>query len=138
MAQIILLIGRNRAEFCKPKPKDVDIKHFFVTRNQLYKVYPDMYVRCRYYFCGHEMGTDEMIIYPENGIRPHIQNGSFTNFDKLMCDIDEHKMAKYGIAKKPYGFMSSGTKKSLMNLLPFLILALVLGYAFLNGGGSLI
>lgn len=136
MSQIILIVGRDRAEFCYPRPKDVDVKHFFVTRNQMYKVYPDMYVRCRRRFCGVEVGTDEMVIYPENGIRPHIQHGSQTNFDKLMCDIDEHKMSntQTGFMKKPYAFMSPKTVGLLRNLIPVAIFGTVLAYAFLGGG----
>lgn len=133
--QIILIIGKNRAEFCRPKKKDVDVKHFFVTRNQLYKVYPDMYVRCRRYWCDIEMGTDEFVVYPENGIRPHIQAGAYTNFDKLMMDIDEHKMTSTGIGKKPFGVLNSKTVSSLKELFPFIIMGCVLAYAFLSNGG---
>lgn len=133
--QIILIVGKNRAEFCRPKPKDVDVKHFFVTRNQLYKVYPDMYVKCRWYWCDVEVGTDEFVVYPENGIRPHIQAGAYTNFDKLMMDIDEHKMSANGIHKKPFGMLSSKTVSHLKDLLPFIILGAVLAYAFLSNGG---
>lgn len=136
--QVILIVGRNRAEFCHPKKKDVDNKHFFVTRNQLYKVYPDMYVRCRTYFCGYEMSTDEYVVYPENGIRPHIQAGSYTNFDKLLMDIDEHKMGASGITnKKPFGWLNSNTTSMLKSMAPFIIMGLVLLYAFINGGGQI-
>lgn len=139
MSQIILIVGRDRAEFCRPRPKDVDVKHFFVTRNQMYKVYPDMYVRCRYRFCGEDAGTDEMVIYPENGIRPHIQHGSQTNFDKLLCDIDEHKMSadQNGMLKKPYAFVSGKTIARLRNLIPLIVFGAVLAYAFLGGGETI-
>lgn len=135
--QIILIIGTNRAEFCRPKKKDIDVKHFFVTRNQLYKVYPDMYVRCRRYYCDVDVGTDEFVVYPENGIRPHVQMGSYTNFDKLMMDIDEHKMGTHGINKKPFGLLNSKTVSHLKDMLPFVIMGVVLGYAFLSNGGSI-
>lgn len=135
--QIILILGKNRAEFCRPKKKDVDVKHFFVTRNQLYKVYPDMYIKCRWIWCNVEVGTDEFVVYPENGIRPHIQAGAYTNFDKLMMDIDEHKMTNTGFSKKPFGIMNSKTRSMLKDLLPFVIMGAVLAYAFLSNGGTL-
>lgn len=134
MAQIILIVGSNRAEFCKPKPKDVDNKHFFVTRNQLYKVYPDMYVRVRRYWCGHQVATDEMIVYPENGIRPDIQRGYPTNFDKLMADIDEHKMLNGLSKRKSFGTMSSKVR-SFKKMFPLILVGAVLAYAFITNGG---
>lgn len=134
MAQIILIVGSNRAEFCKPKPKDVDTKHFFVTRNQLYKVYPDMYTRVRRYYCDVSVSTDEMIIYPENGIRPDIQRGAITDFDKLMADIDEHKMLNGSSKHKNVGTLSSKVS-SFKKFFPLLLAGIVLAYAFISNGG---
>lgn len=134
MAQIVLIVGSNRAEFCKPKPKDVDNKHFFVTRNQLYKVYPDMYTRVRHYYCEVPVSTDEMIIYPENGIRPDIQRGAVTDFDKLMADIDEHKMLNGSSKRKNVGTLSSKVS-SFKKFFPMLLVGIVLAYAFITNGG---
>lgn len=45
---MVIIIGTNRAEMCKVPVKDQD-KHFFMTRKQLYKVYPDGLSRMRIY-----------------------------------------------------------------------------------------
>ena len=37
---MVIIIGSNRAEMCKVPIKDLN-RHFFMSRGQLYKVYPD-------------------------------------------------------------------------------------------------
>lgn len=134
----VLIVGPDRAEFCRPKSKEVDVKHFFASRNQLYRLYPGQIQRCRYTFRGHSMGTFEMVVYPENGIRCANARGEYVTVDKLLADIDEQKHS-WSRFRKPYGTMTSKVKSvfnSLMKALPFIIMGAVLGYAFLNGDGG--
>ena len=65
----VYIIGRNRVEMCTVKPRDYD-KHFFVTRGQLYKMYPDNLMRTIRYEYGVRRRDEEVIIYPENGVKP--------------------------------------------------------------------
>lgn len=113
--RIFLIIGENRAEFCRPKKKDIDVKHFFVTRNQMYKGYPEQFAQCVHTFHGHFVEDTEMIVYAENGIRPHVEMGIPTNMDKLLADIDEHRSVKLRDSpKKMFGMLKAPSKDQLV------------------------
>lgn len=131
----VLIVGPDRAEFCRPKPKEVDVKHFFACRNQLYRLYPGQIQRCKYSVRGHNMGTFEMVVYPENGIRCTNARGEYVTVDKLLADIDEQKHA-WSRFHKPYGQMSSKMLSSLWRAAPFILMGAILAYAFISNGGT--
>ena len=131
----IVIVGPDRAEFCRPKPKEIDVKHFFACRNQLYRLYPGQIQRCHYICRGHDMGTFEMVVYPENGIRCAFARGEYVTLDKLLADIDEQKGVWSGV-RKPYGIMSSKVVSQIWRAFPFIVMGVVLAYAFLTSGSG--
>lgn len=135
----IIIEGMNRTEFCKPKSQDVDSRRFYATRGQLYRAYPDQFTRMRIYEYGVETGTDEVIVYQENSIHPRVIRGTNVDYEKMMADIDEHKiMSGPGLVKKsPFGLLSSRTISKLYTMGPMLLVGIVLLYAFLANGGHL-
>lgn len=102
------VIGRNRAEMCKVKNKDVE-KHFFSSRRMLFKVYADGLTRCIVTKYGHWKMDEEIIVYKENAIVPyHPKNVCYADW-KICAEIDEHKkMLK--IRQSPLILIAKGYK----------------------------
>lgn len=93
---IIIIIGTNRAEQCKVKMRDLD-KHFFQTRGQLYKVYPDGLTRMRIVDAdGYEQESEEVLVYAENSIEPYHPRSVSYSQDRILAEIDEHKLMTKG------------------------------------------
>ena len=130
----ILIIGTNRAEYSKIKPKDYD-KHFFEIRRQLYKAYPDGLTRCIVTEYDRRKHDDEYIVYKENSIVPyHTRNQQYT-MGKIISEIDEHKLMT---SKSTFGSMRLMMKqatdrwKQLKVMLPILVAGIILLYAVLS------
>lgn len=126
------VIGRNRAEICKVKNKDVE-KHFFSSRRMLFKVYADGLTRCIVTKYGHWKMDEEIIIYKENAIIPyHPKNVCYADW-KICAEIDEHKkMLKY--KQSPFFLIAKGykdIKKAMGGSFVMLCVLGVLAYAFL-------
>lgn len=93
---IIIIIGTNRAEQCTVKMRDLD-KHFFQTRGQLYKVYPDGLTRMRIVDAdGYEQESEEVLVYAENAIEPYHPRHVDYSQDRILAEIDEHKLMTKG------------------------------------------
>lgn len=127
-----IIVGVNRVEFIKVRKKDVK-KHFFVTRDQLYKFYPDTMTKMR---LEDELGlvrTESVTIFPENSIRPfgwRDPDGGHDpfGFDTILGDLDDHKRLK---SRSPFSrwkmYLTSGKSiwKTMAPILPFLVAGLV-------------
>ena len=104
---MVMIFGEDRAEYCSVKRKMKE-KHFFETRNQLYRVYPQGLARVRINNFDEEITSAEIITYAENEIWPYIIKGHIDySMDNFMMDIDEHKlMAKdwFGKTNKKISF----------------------------------
>lgn len=89
----MIILGRARAEITEIKSKDYD-KHFFQERKQAYRMFPDGFTRMRMIKDGVEMKeSEEVYVYPENGIVPHQTKGLDYSPEAIMSDIDFHKNA---------------------------------------------
>lgn len=136
---MLVIEGMNRTEFCRPKRKrDVDEKRFFETRGQLYRAYPDQFTRMKIREYGIYKGDDEVIFYPENSIHPCLERGTRIDRDKVMADIDWHKiLAEDTLFKKKsiWGSLISGDSNKLINILPLAIAGIVGLFAILVNGG---
>lgn len=94
----IMIVGVDRIEY--EEFSDRKGKHFYRTRGQTYKAYPDGPVRLYWkwdnpHFWEATEGTDALIIYKENSRIPQIQNpGVKYDQESVLRDIDEHKMGK--------------------------------------------
>lgn len=126
------IIGRNRAEICKVKNRDVD-KHYFRSRNMLFSVFPDNLTRCIITKYGRWDNDEEIIIYKENAIIPyHPKNGCFADW-KICAEIDEHKKL-LPERTSPLILIANGTKgigKMLSGSGVAIGLVAILAYAFL-------
>ena len=88
----LLIIGQNRTKIFKVKPADYN-KHFVATDGMVYKTYPDGLTRCVRTEYGHKVNDEEIIVYAENAIVPYHPRKQCYAFNKILSEIDEHKMA---------------------------------------------
>ena len=89
----VIIIGRNRVEMGTVKTRDLN-KHYYMTHNQLYKVYPDGLTRCKIMKYGRTAGDDEIITYKENAVKPYHPHDQIYTAARLIAEIDEHKLMK--------------------------------------------
>lgn len=136
----IVIIGENRQEFCVPQKKDVDGKQFFQSRGQLYHCFPYEISQCIWTFHNRYIGQNEVIVYPEDGIHPHIEHYKTKmikiNSSRYRQKIDEQKsVSQYKLKpRKMVGWLTQKNQNVVRNLLPFAIVGQVLMYAFLKNG----
>lgn len=110
---MIVIMGEDRAEYCKVAKKHKE-KHFFKTRNQLYRMRPEGLARCKIDYFG-TVKSDEIIVYAENEIIPYQIKGEIQyTMDKFFMDLDAHKQMTGGTwFKKASHWFSGGTGKDL-------------------------
>lgn len=133
----VIISGCNRMEFCNVKKKKDFDRRFFMTRGQLYSVFPHALVRMRVYTYGKERDTEAVIAYKENEIIPYDTKDIEYSMDNFLADIDRYKqMTDYSWLKgnkpwfknetisKAWAFLTSGTG----------IAVIVLAWIFLTGG----
>lgn len=133
-----IIVGVNRVEYISVKKKDLK-KHFFVTRDQLYKFYPNLLKKM---FLEDKIGvvrSESVIIYPELSIRPFgweeppegIKDPF--DFDTILANLDDHKRLRSG---GPFSrwkmYLTSGKSiwKELAPAIPVIVGGVVLLLAF--------
>lgn len=132
-----IIVGKNRVEFIQVKKRDLK-KHFFVTRDQLYKFYPNTMVKMRLEDDLGLVRSESVMIYPENSIRPYgwkEPQGDHDpfGFDTILANLDDHKRLR---SRSPFSrwkmYLTSGQSvwRSIAPMLPFLLAGLVLLGAF--------
>lgn len=93
---MVIITGENRVEICVPNRRQEGL-HFFKTRNQLYRIFPNGLMRIRIFdYDGLEVGSEEGIIYRENDIVPYDTMQLDYTMDRLLSDVDRHKMMRDG------------------------------------------
>lgn len=131
---MVIIIGTNRAEMCKVPVKDQD-KHFFMTRKQLYKVYPDGLSRMRIYDeDGIEQESDEVLVYAENAVVPYAPRHVSYKPDRILAEIDEHKLMGGSKTIWPYRIYFTQARdiwRQLAPIFPLIVAGVVLLYALL-------
>ena len=130
----IIILGTNRAEINNIKVKDFD-KHFFSARKQAYRVFPDGLTRIRIYKDGVEQESDEVIVYPENGIIPHVTRGLDYSPMAIKSDMDFHRNAtSEGFLNRFKLFIDNGSSiyKSLAPYMALIVTGLIVAWAFLG------
>lgn len=137
---MVIIMGRDRAEYCNVKKKYKE-KHFFRTREQLYRVRPEGLSRMRINYFGKVKGSDEVVVYRENEIIPY-QNPCNINYsmDNFMRDIDRHKIMaqKNWFGKKNSWFSGQGKsdlKKFIFDptFLGILLCVIIVGPMLIQG-----
>lgn len=128
---IAYIIGRNRVEIGKIRMRDMD-KHMYVSRKQLYSMYPDTLTRVIRYRYGRRIDDEEAIVYNENATCPyHPRNGEFDPI-LTMARIDEHKMTLTSL-QKPVTLLAKyrNLQRDLVPVLPALIVVVLLAWSFI-------
>lgn len=132
---MVIITGENRVEICVPNRRQEGL-HFFKTRNQLYKIFPDGLRRVRIFdYGGKEIGSEEGIIFAENCTRPYDEMNIDYSMDRLLSDVDRHKMMrptnKLGF-NKDKAIWFANAAKGLFNKIGLtgVIVACVVIYAF--------
>lgn len=132
---MVIIIGSNRAEMCKVPIKDLN-RHFFMSRGQLYKVYPDGLTRMRIFDKDErEQESEEVIIYAENAIKPYHPRHVCYDADRILAEIDEHKLMGSSRTIFPYRIYFTEARnlwREIGPIFPFIVAGLVLAYAFLG------
>lgn len=129
---IIVIIGVNRAEYCVLSKRQLGL-HFFKTRNQLYKVFPDGAKRIRIFDYGKEITSERGIIFAENDTHPYDECEIDYSMDRLLGDVDRHKMMRNtGWAKPKIWFSNAATSLIKKIGLPTLIVGGIIIYAFIT------
>lgn len=130
---MVIIVGKNRAEYCRVRKKDV-ANHFFITRNQLYKVYPDALTPMEVYHDGAWVESESVLVFEENACKPyHCKYPADYDMDPILSSIDEHKL----MLPKKRGLKSifmAGKEidfKGLLKLMPWLIVGAVILYSFI-------
>lgn len=127
----VYILGRNRVEMGNVKTKDLD-KHFYVTRGQLYKMYPDNLTRMIRYEYGVRRKDEEAIIYPENGTVPlQPRNGDYDQ-RLTMALIDAHRMPNGAHKSKSILTQYKEARGEIKAAVPFLIVAVAFLWSFLS------
>lgn len=88
---MVIITGENRVEICIPTRKQEGL-HFFKTRGQLYRIFPNCLSRVRIFDYDMEIGSEEGIIYRENDIVPYDTMDFDYTMDRLLSDVDRHKL----------------------------------------------
>lgn len=105
---MVIITGENRIEICIPNKRQIGL-HFFKTRNQLYRIFPNAMSRVRIFdYDGLEVASEEGIIFRENDVVPYDTMGLDYSMDRLLSDVDRHKMMRsHGILGKQKIWFSS-------------------------------
>ena len=133
---MVIITGVNRVEICVPTRKQEGL-HFFKTRNQLYRAFPDALTRIRIFDYDMEIGSEEGIIYRENDTVPYSTCDMDYSMDRLLSDVDRHKLMREGGITKPKNVWFTNTAKGLWSSIykmvgwPGIVIGAVLIYAFL-------
>ena len=136
---MVIIVGDNRVEYCVLTRKQEGL-HFFKTRNQLYKVFPDGLKRMRIFdYDGLEIKNEEAIIFRENDTHPYDECDIDYSMDRLLGDVDRHKMMRANGWTKGRGKIwftntatSIGTGIYKKIGWPGIIVGLVILYAFVG------
>lgn len=128
----VIIIGRNRVEMGKVKTRDLN-KHYYMTHNQLYKVYPDGLTRCKIMKYGRTAGDDEIITYKENAVKPYHPHDQIYTAARLIAEIDEHKLMKKQSTMGAiyYARQAQEFWKQLKPMIPIILVLIIVIYAML-------
>lgn len=126
-----IIMGRNRAVIGKVKLKEWESKHWYLCGTQLYKIYPDSLTRTLVTKYGVRKADEEVIVFKENGTIPYHPHGVSFGTDKVLSEIDEHKLMS---SNRPVGILNLIVRhkrdiNALIGALPILVAAGVVLFA---------
>lgn len=130
----VIIIGANGHEHARIKPKNKK-KRYFETKNQLYRVYPEGFVRMRITHIDGSTEYAECIIYDENCIVPYHLPTETMNYsgDAFEEDIWLDKQQSSVFAKKRLSWQNVGTFfQQYGKFLPFMLIGGIVAVAFIG------
>lgn len=129
----VIIIGANGHEYAKIKTKNKR-KRYFETKNQLYRVYPEGYVRMK--VNGLEKTTDaECIIYDECCIAPYDLPDKTMDYsaDAFEEDVWLDKQMSSAFERKRLSWQNVGTFfDQFGKYIPFVLIGGVVAIAFIG------
>lgn len=135
----VIIIGENRAEFCRIASKDLD-KRFFETRGQCYRIYPQELRRLKVYERDDLVEEDEVLVFREGSVVPyHAKNTESYRLDYILAELDQQKlMTPRGVfgEKGIFAHAFSDTWKRLLPYSGVIIAGIVVVYALLTQRGD--
>ena len=129
---IIAIIDKAGVEYCPVKKKDLN-KHFYISKNELYIVYPDSLRPVDIYHNGAWIGSDSLIVFERNNPYPiKCQHMDKYSMDARLGYIDEHKLMMP--KKRGWGsiFNKGGAIDGILKLLPWLLIGAVFLFNWLG------
>lgn len=127
---LVIIVGKHEVNYYTVKKKNQD-RHFYITKAQEYTIYPDSLTPCDIYQNGAYVGTDSIVVFEENGVRPyHCKYPRYYDMDYVLSNMDEHKIMtpkKQGLFAK-FGFGGAGWK-TLLEFMPWILIGVVLLYS---------
>lgn len=126
-----IVVAPNRLEYCQLKKKDIS-KHWFITRGQLYKMYPEQLIAMDIYHDGAFVRSESVTVYRENASIPYnCKRPMEYHKDVLLAQIDEHKLMS-DTKKGLFANFSLGIDKGdRLNFIALIIALGVIGYGFI-------
>lgn len=86
-----IIVGVNRAEIGKVKLKTWQLKRWYLTGADLYKMSPEDFQRIISTKYGHPIRDDEGLIYPEGALAPYHPKHALYSANKIVSEIRQHK-----------------------------------------------
>lgn len=128
----VIIIGPTHAHICDiPRSEG---RRFVQFRGGLYKVYPASFRRMRLIDAdGQETGSEDVVIYREGEIVPYMPGDVDYSMDRTLAEIDEHKLMHPGGSwSRPFFRIAAQTWNGIMPFMPWIIVGVILVYAFLG------
>lgn len=86
-----IIIGKNRVEIGRVKIKTWQMKRWYLTGADLYKMSPEDFKRIISTRYGHPIRDDEGMIYKEGALEPYHPKNSCYTANKIVSEIRQHK-----------------------------------------------
>ena len=86
-----IIIGKNRVEIGRVKIKTWQMKRWYLTGADLYKMPPEDFKRVLSTRYGHPIRDDEGMIYHEGALEPYHPVNSKHSANKIVSEIRQHK-----------------------------------------------
>lgn len=133
---LVIIIGKNRAEYCNVRKKDIS-KHFYVTRDQCYRITPECYRQIEIYHGDAWVRTESVIVFDENNALPYYcKHPEYYEMDARLSAIDETKLMhpkKMGWTAWFTGGGKNSPLSQIITALPFILVGIIIVGALIFG-----
>lgn len=126
-----IVIGVNRVEVGRVKVKTWQLKRWYLTGADLYKMSPEDFQRIISTRYGHPIRDDEGLIYPEGALCPYHPKHALYSANKIVSEIRQHKqmIAEKKISWKELVGKHRADLKELRAAAPMLLVGFIVLWA---------